>query len=110
MIRDTIDKLEAELAEANALQPERRAELLELLASLRDEVNELAASDGERARSIATFTEASAHEATRKTRDQELFDLSLKGLSRSVEELKSSHPRLAQVVGRLCNVLSNLGI
>jgi len=110
MIRDTIDKLEAELAEANALQPERRAELLELLASLRVEANELAASDGERARSIATFTEASAHEATRKTRDQELFDLSLKGLSRSVEELKSSHPRLAQVVGRLCNVLSNLGI
>ncbi len=110
MIRDTIDKLEAELAGAEPLEAQRKQELLDLLAELRDEVNELSASDDKRARSIAAFAEASANEATREEKDQELFDLSVQGLAKSVDKLESTHPKLTQAVGRICDILSNLGI
>lgn len=110
MIRETIDKLEAEIAASEPIEADRRRELLELLSSLRDEINDLASADDEQARSVAAFAGASAHEATRREKNPELLDLSLKGLAGSVETLESSHPKLTQVVSRICNLLSNLGI
>jgi hypothetical protein len=38
------------------------------------------------------------------------MELSLKGLSSSVEGFEKSHPQLVQVVNRICTTLSNLGI
>lgn len=110
MIRETINKLEAEIAASEPIEADRRRELLELLSSLREEINDLAGADDEQARSIAAFAGASAHEATRREKNPELLDLSLKGLSGSVESLETSHPKLTQVVSRICNLLSNLGI
>ena len=110
MIRETIDKLEAEIAAAEPIEADRRRELLELMSSLREEINDLADADDEKARSIAAFVGASAHEATRREKNPELLDLSIKGLSGPVETLETSHPKLTQVVSRICNLLSNLGI
>ncbi|MFM1769941.1 MAG: hypothetical protein RJA22_2470 [Verrucomicrobiota bacterium] len=87
-----------------------RAELLALLASLKSEVAGLSGTHAEQARSIAGFTAVSTHEATREQPNQELVDLSLKGLSSSVRGFEESHPRLVQVVNSLCSTLSNLGI
>ena len=39
-----------------------------------------------------------------------LVQLSLKGLSSSVQGFEGSHPRLVQLVNSLCTTLSNLGI
>ena len=110
MIKNTIDKLEAQLADADGMDSDKRSELLTMLAALREEINELAESDNNRARSIAAFAEASANEATRRDRDPELFELSVKGLSKSVDQLEASHPKLTHAVGKVCDLLSNLGI
>lgn len=110
MIKDTIERLEGQLAEADGMDSEKRSELLTMLAALREEINELAESDSDRARSIAAFAEASTNEATRRDRDPELFELSVQGLSKSVDKLEASHPKLAQAVGKVCDLLSNLGI
>jgi hypothetical protein len=110
MIRETIDKLEAEITASEPIEVDRRRELLELLSSLREEINNLADADDEQARSIAAFAGASTHEATRKVKNPELLDLSLKGLSGSVDALETSHPKLTQLVSRICSLLSNLGI
>jgi hypothetical protein len=110
MINETIAQIEERLKHANSLSPEQRAELLRLLTTLKAEVGNLSTDEAERAQSIAGFTAVSAHEAMREQKNPELVDLSLKGLSQSVQGFEDSHPKLVQVVNSICNTLSNLGI
>ncbi len=109
MIEDTISKIETRL-QSEALHPERRRELLDLLSTLKAEVAALARTHSEEAESIAGFAEISAHEATRSEKNPQLLDLSLRGLNSSVEGFEHSHPRLVQIVNAISNTLSNLGI
>ena len=110
MIQDTIAKIEERLRHAASLTPDQRADMLRLLATLKAEVDGLSTTEPDRAQSIAGFTAVSAHEATRDAKNQELVDLSLKGLERSVVGFEASHPKLVQVVNSICTTLSNLGI
>lgn len=109
MIDDTLKQIEAQLQSA-AISAERRSELIQLLAKLKSEVGELAHTHDAEARSIAGFTQVSAHEATRDTRNPQLLDLSLQGLRSSVEGFEKTHPKLVQIVNSISNTLSNLGI
>ena len=110
MIDDTLAKIEARLEGADALKDDKRRELIELLARLRAEVAELSKTHGEQAQSIAGFTELSAHEATREQKNSRLLDLSLTGLSSSVQEFEKTHPKLVQIVNAISQTLANLGI
>lgn len=107
MIQDTIQKIEAKL---NDKAGQNKAELLALLSQLKTEINHLAETNTERAESVAGFAELSTHEATKSAKDPALLDLSIKGLSRSVEDFEGSHPELVAVVNRICTTLSNMGI
>ena len=110
MIQDTLSKLEQRLQQSGSLDSGTRAEVLALVASLKSEVAGLSRTHAEQAESIAGFTAVSAHEATRAEPNPELVQLSLKGLSSSVQGFEGTHPRLVQVVNSLCTTLSNLGI
>jgi Mg2+ and Co2+ transporter CorA len=110
MIEKTISEIEAQIGGAEAVSAERKQELLKLLATLKTEVAELSKTHGEQADSIAGFAKISAHEATRTEQNQELRDLSLKGLRSSAEGFEKSHPRLVQIVNRISQTLSDLGI
>src|SRR5687768_811309 len=110
MIENTIEKIERKLKHNPGMNAEAKAELLGLLAELRGEIDSLAETDAERAQTVAGFTEVSTHEAMRARRDPQLVELSVKGLSRSVEEFEGSHPQLVAVVNRICTTLSNMGI
>ena len=110
MIEDTIAKIEQQLNAARTIRPERRAELLQLLETLKSEVSDLSSTHGEEAASIARFTEMSAHEATRTRQDPQLLDLSLEGLRSSARSFEESHPKLVQIVNSISRTLSNLGI
>ena len=110
MITDTIAKIEARLRQGGVTDEAKRAELLSLLATLKAEVGNLSETHADQAQSIAGFTAVSTHEATREQKDPRLVQLSLKGLASSVEEFEVSHPRLVEVVNRICTTLSGLGI
>jgi hypothetical protein len=110
MIRDTLGKIEERIRAAESVTPQQREELLGLLAALKGEVDSLPESDHERAQSIAGFTAVSAHEATRDEKNPELVNLSIRGLSHSVEGFEESHPKLVQAVNSIATMLSNLGI
>jgi hypothetical protein len=110
MIEDTIGKIEARIRAGESINPERREELLQLLATLKSEMTALSQTHGEEAQSIASFAEVSAQEATRTQQNPQLLKLSLEGLSQSVEGFEKSHPRLVQIVNSISNTLSNLGI
>jgi len=110
MIEDRIQKIEARLRESPNIPEASRAELLTLLAALKEEASTLTKSHEEDARSIARFVDASAHEATRAEKKPKQMEASLTGLTASVEALEASHPKLAEVVNQLAVVLSNMGL
>jgi len=110
MIEKTISEIEAQIGGAEAVSAERKQELLKLLATLKTEVAELSKTHSEQADSIAGFAKVSAHEATRAQQNQELRELSLKGLRSSAEGFEKSHPHLVQIVNRISKTLSDLGI
>jgi chromosome segregation ATPase len=110
MIEDRIQKIEARLQESVHIPEAARAELMNLLAALKDEVGALAQSHEEDAQTIASFVDASAHEATRTEKKPEQVEASLNGLKASVESFEASHPKLAEVVNQIAVVLSNMGI
>jgi hypothetical protein len=110
MIQDTIAELEGRIAKADAIKPESKAELLELLRTLRAEISGISETYGDDAESIAGFARLSAHEALRQNRNPRLMELSLEGLGSSVNQFESSHPGLVRIVNRICETLANLGI
>lgn len=110
MIEDRLKKIEEQIGSAQNIPAESKTELLNLLASLRSEIAALPSSRDDEARSIATFAEASAHEATRTSPKPQLLEAALSGLTGSVEEFETSHPDLAAVLNRFAAVLANMGI
>jgi len=110
MLEEKISQIEARIQNSPALKPETRAELLNLLAELKSETAALSITHQEQAESIAGFTEVSAHEATRETKNPALLKHSIGGLESSVDEFQKTHPQLVAVVNRIAAMLSNMGI
>jgi hypothetical protein len=110
MIEDRIQKIEARLKESGNIPEPARAELLQLLAALKNEVGTLTKNQEEDARSLAGFVDASAHEATRLEKKPKQVEASLNGLTASVEAFEASHPKLAEVVNQIAVRLSNMGL
>jgi hypothetical protein len=110
MIEDTLTNIEAKIRASDSITEERRRELLQLLGTLKSEISTLSKTDEEQAQSIAGFTELSTHEATRAEQNPQLLQLSLKGLSSSVDGFETSHPKLVQIVNTISNMLANWGV
>ena len=110
MIAETIHSIEQRLKDTNSVSFKDKQELLNLLSTLEAEVTALAKTHPEHAESITGFTQVSAHEATREQKDQRLVDLSLKGLTSSIEGFENSHEDLFRIVNSLAVMLSHLGI
>jgi hypothetical protein len=110
MLKKTITNIENKIKQNSSIKEKERKELLQLLSNLKNEVSELSKTDKEHAESITGFAQTSTHEATRKDKKEDLLDLSLKGLTSSVDELETSHPQLVETVNRISHILSNMGI
>jgi hypothetical protein len=110
MSLDSLTTLETKIQEATGLNAQHKTELLNLLADLKDEIADLSTTSVEHAHSITSFTDISAHEATKQVKNQQLLHIAIEGLSTSVKELEASHPELVATVNKLCNLLSSLGI
>jgi hypothetical protein len=110
MIQDTLTKIEAQIEGTDSIKGDRKAELLTLLTTLKTEINQLSQTDQDQAQTITGFAQVSAHEAIRDEKNPQLLKLSLDGLSASVEGFEQSHPKLVDIVNRICTTLSNLGV
>ena len=88
----------------------KKAEVLGQLSALRKEIDELARTDADRAKTISGFAELSAHEATRPKPHPELLEISVTGLRKAAQDFEDTHPRLVELVGSLSALLSNIGL
>lgn len=107
MGRQLIEAIEKKLRDSDGLASGAREELLGMLSALKVELGEMS---GEHAESIAGFAGAATHEAMRNSKNPDLLQHALSGLSESVKELESEHPRAVEIVNGICTMLSNLGI
>jgi hypothetical protein len=110
MLQHTLETIENKIKDAPNIPEENKAEYLELLRVLNNEITALDKSQKEKAQSIKGFTKVSAHEITREKIDPGLIKISIEGLSSSVKEFEASHPRLVQTVNAICDFLSKIGI
>lgn len=110
MDKTTIAKIEEKIQQGPSISDENKTELLQLLATLKEEMAELSKTQREEAESITGFTQISTHEATRQDQNPQLLQLSLEGLRSSVSDFETSHPRLSETVNSICHILSNMGI
>lgn len=110
MIQDDLDKIEEKLKETESVKEGDKAELLTLLATLRKEIVDLSQTHYEHAESIVGFANLSTHESTRREKSRALLNLSIEGLTLSVQDFEISHPRLVEVINRFCGMLYNIGI
>jgi hypothetical protein len=110
MLQNTLTKIEEKLQTVNSIPEDNRTELLHLLHTLKEEVQELSKTESESAESITGFTQMATHEATRQEKNLDLLRLSVEGLTSSVQGFETSHPKLAETVNAFCQVLSNMGI
>ncbi len=81
-----------------------------MLTELENELSNLPEAHSDSAFSVSKFTEASAHEATRKDKKPNLLSLSLEGLKESVAEFEETHPQLVAKVNAFIMALAGMGI
>ena len=110
MMEDRMRNIEARIRQAPGLPEVEREKLLQLVATLREEVDALATSHEEDARSIAHFLEASTHEVSRAEKQPKLLEAARGGLTASVENFETSHPKLFETVTQAATVLANMGL
>ena len=110
MTEERIEKIKSAVEAADHIAPEKKAELLAVLAKLKPAIANVAQTHEEEAESISRFVEASAHEAARAEKRPEHLDKITDELRRSVEKFEASHPQLTAFVTEYSAVLSALGV
>jgi hypothetical protein len=100
MVEDRIRNIEARVQSSANLPEAAKAELLELIASLRAELQGVNKEHLDRAES------ASGGE----TPQGESIEDALGGLTGTVTELEATHPRISDLANRLAFALSSMGI
>jgi predicted TIM-barrel enzyme len=110
MLDETLTKLETNIRASEAIQADKKAELLRLMATLKSEITILEHTHVEHAESVIGLAERSMHEAIRQPKDPQLAASALQELAASVAELEVSHPQLVNVVNAISVLLANIGI
>ena len=111
MAKETIKKIEEKIRNNTGLEQDKRAELLELMGNLKQELDQLQKTDSSKAKAIADLAGASADKAFNDNAAAgESSGNPVKDLESSVEEFEVTHPRLVRVINRICIMLSSIGI
>lgn len=110
MTNERIQKIKSAVEAADHISPEKKAELLAVLAKLKPAIAKVAQTHEEEAERISQFVEASAHEAAKKKKHPEGLERLLYNLKQSVQKFEASHPDLTAFVAEYSALLSSYGI
>ena len=110
MTEERIQKIKSAAEAADHIPPEKKAEVLAVLAKLKPAIAKVAQTHQEDAQSISQFIEASAHEAAKEKKHPEGLERVLGKLKQSVQKFEASHPELTAFVTEYSALLSSYGI
>jgi hypothetical protein len=111
MIQQTLDRITARVQNAGSLSDNDRAEIIELLESLRGEIQEESQLHHlEKIEKVLGVSELTTHDAAAQAQDSDLVGKAVEAMKSSVLELEASHPKASQAMARLAQILSGMGI
>ena len=102
-----IETIEKKIETTSQIDTKTKGDLLELMRSLKSELKEV---HPETAHNIADKTNISAEKVLSSDNKKNELQKDIDGLQETVGEFEASHPKLVQVVNRLCMMLSDIGI
>ena len=112
-MKETLKRIQNRIESSKSMSEEAKEEILGLLADLESEIEEMSQGEAEEAvRSALGLTEISAHESARSDKDRvsTLKEQTFGALQTAITELEASHPRMAEAIARISNILSRMGI
>ncbi len=110
MVQNTIDKIVRMISKNKSLDEKNKTRLLNLLSTLKPEIEKLSKVQAEHAESVTWFMERSTREALRKEKNPTLLKIAIDGLSASVKGFEASHPKLVKNVNYIASELASMGI
>lgn len=110
MSEERIETSKAVVDAADHISPEKKAELLNALATIKPAIAEASRVHAEQAQNVAKLVEASALTATGKEQRPEYLKQLLQELKQSAQNFEASHPHLVAAITEYSTVLSALGI
>ena len=105
-----IEALETKIKSTSQIDDAIRNDLLDLMRSLKTELADLKEVHPDTAHNIADKTRVSTEQILSSSNKQGELQENIDGLQVTVEEFEVSHPKLVQVINRLCMMLSDIGI
>ncbi len=105
-----IEAIEKKIKSTSQIDTKIKEDLLDLMRSLKTELTDLKKINPNSAHNIADKTKASAEKILTSDNKQNDLQENIDGLQETVEEFEVSHPKLVQLVNRLCMMLSDIGI
>ncbi len=111
-MKPSLQRLRDRIESNASLSGEERETMLGLLADLEKETDSLGDHpDAEKIREAVTLADtATAGEAEASTAEKEDEESPLEALQNAILELEASHPKTANMLSRIGQVLANMGI
>jgi len=110
MALDRLGQLEARIHESHDLNPQQKAELLQLLAELKAAMAERSITEIAPPQGPTSAPDSSAPEGTRQDTPQHPVRMAMDDLSSSIEAFEASHPEFVNTVNHISTFLANIGI
>jgi CRISPR/Cas system CSM-associated protein Csm4 (group 5 of RAMP superfamily) len=110
MIQNTITKIEKKIRKTSSFTDQNKIELLDLLATLKNEMRTLSEEQTENGKSMIGFIDHLTHVAMRQEKNPETSKSAMDGLSESVKGFEVSHPKLVENINFIATSLANIGI
>ncbi len=105
-----IEAIEKKIEATSQIDAKIKENLLDLMRSLKTELADLKENHPNTAHNIADKTQVSTEKILTSDNKQNELQENIDGLQETVEEFEVSHPKLVQIVNRLCMMLSDIGI
>lgn len=106
-----IEAIEKKIKTTPQIDAKIKEDLLDLMRSLKTELADIKSEHPQTAHSIAEQAQSSTEQILNKSEDKsETLQENIDGLQKTVDEFEVSHPKLVQVVNRICMMLSDIGI
>ena len=102
--------IEKKIEATSQIDAKIKEDLLDLMRSLKTELAESKDISPDTAHSIADKTQASAEKILSSDKKKNELQENIDSLQETVGEFEVSHPKLVQVINRLCMMLSDIGI
>jgi mevalonate kinase len=107
-----LEAIEKKIKTTPQIDAKIKEDLLDLMRSLKTELADIKNEHPKTADSIVDQTHSSAEQILCKNNsgEQKILQENIDDLQKTVDEFEASHPKLVQVVNRICMMLSDIGI